>query len=75
MTISELRQWLLQFPQEATVRVIEHTSGTSYYDQGGNITYEDFHTEEASISNNWCQLFEYYEWKDDKKVLTLGQSN
>lgn len=75
MTISELREWLLDFPQEATVRVIEHTSGTSYYDQGGNITYEDLHVDVASEVNGWCQMFEYYEWPDGTKVLTLGQSN
>lgn len=36
MKVRELVKWLEQFQdQDATVEVIEHRSGSDYYDQGG----------------------------------------
>lgn len=46
MNVKELTQWLSEFPdQEAIVEIIEHTSGTGYYDQGGNATTVEFNPE------------------------------
>lgn len=43
MNVSELIEWLREFPdQEAEVFIVEHTSGSGYYDQGGNCTEEPF---------------------------------
>ena len=36
MTVAEMITWLKTQDQEASVFVVEHTSGTGYYDQGGN---------------------------------------
>jgi len=37
MKVRELIQWLATFDdQDAEVEVVEHSSGTGYYDQGGN---------------------------------------
>ena len=43
MTVKELAEWLLAFKdQDATVLVVEHSSGTGYYDQGGTATTVNF---------------------------------
>ena len=42
MNVSEMIEWLKTQDQEAIVQVLYHTSGTSYYTQGGNVTVEDF---------------------------------
>lgn len=37
MKVRELIEWLSAFEdQDAEILVVEHTSGTGYYDQGGN---------------------------------------
>ena len=35
MTVNELVTWLLTQDQGAIVEVLEHKTGTGYYDQGG----------------------------------------
>ena len=46
MNVSELIEWLkLHSDPEATVEVVEHSTGTGYYDQGGNIRVVDFDPE------------------------------
>ena len=43
MKVKELVQWLAAFEdQEADVEVVCHSSGRSYYDQGGNATASPF---------------------------------
>lgn len=54
MIVSELIKWLETLPQDAVVQVLEHHSGTGYYDQGGNCYVEDFTAE-----------VEYQQWKEE----------
>jgi len=42
MIVSEFIEWLKTKDQDAVVEVLYHTSGTGYYDQGGNISTEEF---------------------------------
>ena len=42
MIVSEFIQWLKAQDQDAIVEVLVHSRGTSYYDQGGNVTTEEF---------------------------------
>lgn len=37
MIVREMIEWLKAQPQDATVEVIIHSSGRTYYDQGGAI--------------------------------------
>lgn len=47
MKVHELVKWLQAFEdQDAEVQVLVHTSGTGYYDQGGNVSTEAFNPEE-----------------------------
>lgn len=55
MKVSALIEWLKTQDQEAVVQVIRHTSGTGYYDQGGNACCEVFSPE----------LSEYTSFKDE----------
>jgi hypothetical protein len=46
MKVRELRQWLADLEdQDAEVEVVEHSSGTGYYDQGGNAKVVPFNPE------------------------------
>ncbi len=46
MTVAEFIAWLQTHPDpEATVEVVEHSTGKGYYDQGGNIRVVDFSPE------------------------------
>ena len=43
MKVKELVDWLAAFDdQDADVEVVQHTSGTGYYDQGGNASLVAF---------------------------------
>ena len=42
MTVAELIVWLGTQDQDATVQVVQHTSGRGYGDQGGNAAVVDF---------------------------------
>lgn len=42
MIVSELIDWLKTQDQDAVVDVLHHTSGSGYYDQGGNVSIEEF---------------------------------
>lgn len=42
MNVAEFREWLLTQDQEAIVEVLVHSSSTGYYDQGGNVSTEEF---------------------------------
>ena len=57
MKVKELVQWLAAFAdQDADVGVVSHTSGTGYYDQGGNATRMAFdpakHAEYTDMRGN-----------------------
>jgi len=45
MNVAELIEWLKTQDQGATVQVVEHKDGHSYYDQGGNAREVDFNPE------------------------------
>lgn len=51
MLVPELIEWLKGQDQGATVRVVVHTSGRGYYDQGGNATTEVFTSELTEYSD------------------------
>lgn len=43
MKVREMIEWLKTVEdQDADVLIVSHTSGTGYYDQGGNATEEEF---------------------------------
>ena len=42
MLVKDFIKWLETQDQEATVEVLHHSSGTSYYDQGGNVSTKEF---------------------------------
>lgn len=42
MNVSEFIEWLQTMPQGAKIQVLSHTSGSGYYDQGGNCKVVDF---------------------------------
>lgn len=42
MTVAEFIEWLKTQDQDAVVDVLHHTSGSGYYDQGGNVSIEEF---------------------------------
>lgn len=73
MTAADLIKWLEKVPPDTVIQVIYHTSGRSYYDQGGNVEIVDFCPGEATPENNWVTHWDYYESSvDGKKTLTLG---
>lgn len=42
MIVKDFIKWLETQDQGAIVEVLVHSSGTTYYDQGGNVTIERF---------------------------------
>ena len=57
MKVKELVEWLAAFEdQDADVEVVSHTSGTGYYDQGGNASTAAFdpskHAEYTDLRGN-----------------------
>lgn len=57
MKVKELVEWLAAFEdQDADVEVVQHTSGTGYYDQGGNVSLVAFdpskHAEYTDMRGN-----------------------
>lgn len=73
MIVSEMIEWLKTQPQDATVEVIIHSSGYTYYDQGGNIEWDEFKAEVATPENNFNQDHDLYEL-NGKKTIRLGDS-
>lgn len=80
MKVAEFIEWLKTQPQDAEVMVISHTSGSSYYDQGGNIQVVAFNPEE-SAPGKYDPTFELDDFSRDsfknspfygKKQLLLG---
>lgn len=75
MTVVELIEWLKAFhDQEAIVQVIEHTSGTGYYDQGGNIAVAEFNPVEHVSYTDFRGNSFVKEWDTwyNKRYLFLG---
>jgi hypothetical protein len=73
MIVSEFIEWLKNQPQDATVEVIIHSSGHTYYDQGGNIEWHEFNGEAATTNNNYTQDYELYVLNGEK-TIRLGDS-
>jgi len=81
MIVSEFIEWLKKQDQDAMVEILYHTSGTGYYDQGGNVTTEEF---DPSKQLHGCPAcYEYTDYrgnqfvKEDapwynKRILLLG---
>ena len=42
MLVKDFIKWLETQDQEAIVEVLVHSRGSGYYDQGGNVTTEEF---------------------------------
>jgi hypothetical protein len=67
MNVAEFREWLLTQDQEAIVEVLVHSSGTGYYDQGGNVSVEEFTPEEKYGCGKY---FEYIDFRGNQFVKT-----
>jgi hypothetical protein len=78
MKVRELAQWLAAFKdQEADVEVVYHTSGTGYYDQGGNATTVAFDPEKHTTYTNFRgnQFVKPDEHWYNTSILLLGDLN
>lgn len=64
MTVAELIEWLKTQPQEAVVTCISHTSGSGYYDQGGNIEVVDMMVK-PSKEGAYDETFEVINYTSD----------
>ena len=74
MDVKAFIEWLQTMPQDAVVQVIHHESGTTYYDQGGNIEIRDFTPAPANNENKFTEYFELYLDKDGNATLLLGST-
>lgn len=75
MKVSEFIEWLKTQPQDADVVTIWHNSGYDVYSQGGDAHEVLFKPDEASKENNYNCHWDYYEFKDGRKELTIGSMN
>ena len=73
-TVADLIEFLKTQDQDAILQIVEHTCGTSYYDQGGNASEENFdperHVEYTDFRGN-----RYVKESDphfNKRYLLLG---
>lgn len=76
MNVGELKVWLEQFDEDATVEIVEHTRGLGYYDQGGNATTREFSPDMYEIGDDkYCHrnFFEYTRYSGG--TLLLGAYN
>ena len=79
MNIKQFIEFLQTLPQDATVHVLSHHSGSGYYDQGGNCYVDEFTLEDQSEhmvtkGEGWA-CGEHYELttdKDGQVFLQLG---
>lgn len=74
MDVKSFIEWLQTLPQDAIVQVIHHSSGTGYYDQGGNIDIRDFVPSPATEENKWTEYFELYRDRNGNATLLLGST-
>ena len=81
MIVAEFIEWLQTQDQEAVVEVLYHTSGTGYYDQGGNVTTQDF--DPTDLMWGCSKSFDYVDFRNNqfvkedhpyynKRILQLG---
>ncbi len=71
MIVSEFIEWLKTMPQDAVVEVLDHHSGSGYYDQGGNCYIEQFTPElEYPAGEDYC-YGKHFELSTYKGVKTL----
>lgn len=76
MNIKQFIEFLQTLPQDATVQVLSHHSGSGYYDQGGTCSVEYFSVEcnEFQKGDKWA-YGEHYELTTDSNgqmYLQLG---
>ena len=72
VNVRELREWLKQFDQEASVEIVYHSRGHGYYDQGGNATTKEFEPDTYNIGDNlYCHKnhFEYVKFSGGHSLL------
>lgn len=66
MIVSEFIEWLKTQDQGAVVEVLIHSSGSGYYDQGGNVSVEEFDPLKLSYS---CPVhYEYTDYRGNRFV-------
>lgn len=74
MRVSDFISWLKERDQDAEVYVVYHTSGSGYYDQGGNVELVVFDSTPGSSDNNWNQHYEEYQDSLGNKMITIGST-
>lgn len=79
MNIKQFIEFLQTLPQDATVQVLSHHSGSGYFDQGGNCYVEDFsnnptwgNNQAISKGENYIYA-EHYEFTTDNSGQTYLQ--
>lgn len=76
MKVKELAQWLSSFEdQDADILVVAHTSGTGYYDQGGNAMLVNFNPD-LYVTYNDLRGNPYIKPTDsnyNRRTLVLGE--
>lgn len=66
MIVKDFIKWLETQDQEAIVEVLVHSSGTGYYDQGGNVTTEEFDPSKAYYGSS--KHHEYTDYRGNQFV-------
>lgn len=65
MLVKDFIKWLETQDQDAIVEVLVHSSGTGYYDQGGNVSVVEFTSEEEY---NCGKHFDYTDFRGNQFV-------
>ena len=65
MIVSEFIEWLETQDQEAIVEVLVHSSGSGYYDQGGNVSVEQFDTSK-DLYKDFGKHWEYTDFRGNQ---------
>lgn len=66
MIVADFIKWLETQDQGAIVEVLVHSSGTGYYDQGGNVSIEEFDPTDESYGCS--RHFEYTDFTNNQFV-------
>ena len=66
MIVADFIKWLKTQDQGAIVEVLVHSSGTGYYDQGGNVSIEEFDPSDESYGSS--KHFEYTDFTNNQFV-------
>ena len=76
MKVHEFIEWLKTQDQEATIEVVEHTTGRGWYDQGGNALVVEFdparHADYTDMRGNQFAVGKPYQ---DARTLLLGMKD